>query len=154
MRGGKPRRNIITRRLTRWPPNYWMSSIHRAALRSSMARVARRRLGKQGDAEVKMPDGRTVIVEFKRGNVSVDQVMRQALTYVPGASAAIVGAAGVFGWYVRSDAPWSRRAEGDAIYGDWRVVGDDIWRAARAASLEGEDNQPHLFDPTDYAARS
>jgi hypothetical protein len=119
-----------------------------------MARVARHRLGKQTDAEVKMPDGRTVIVEFKRGDVSEDQVVRRALTYVHGASAAIVGAAGVFGWYVRSDAPWSRRAEGDAIYGDWRVVGDDLWRAARAASFKDEDNQPHLFDPTDYAAQS
>jgi len=101
-----------------------------------------------------MLDGSSLVFEVKRANVLAGDVMRQAITYVHGASATAVGAASVFGWYVRSDAPWSERGHSDdaAIRADWRVVGDDLWRAAGVVAHVRPDNeQPRLFDPSDYA---
>lgn len=119
-----------------------------------MIMAQRKREKTRPDIEIEMPDGSSLVVEVKRANVSVDDVMRQAITYVHGASATAVGVASVFGWYVRSDAPWSEQGHGDdaAICADWRAVGDDLWRAAVAvAHVKPENEQPRLFDPSDYA---
>jgi hypothetical protein len=108
------------------------------------------------DLEIRYPDGRVVLIEVKRGSgVRVRDLMSQAQLYVSGASAAAIGAASVFGWYVRSGAPWAERGGDDAaIRGDWQTVGDDLWRATGAAArIENgaERDQDHLFDPAEYA---
>lgn len=118
-----------------------------------MARWWRRQA--RPDLEVELPSGKRLLVEIKRANVSLDDVRRQAAAYVSGASASAIGAASVFGWYVRSEAPWSERGHADdsAIYADWVTVGDDLWRALSVSPyVEREATQPQLFDPTDYSA--
>jgi hypothetical protein len=106
------------------------------------------------DIEIRLDDGRVIAIEVKdlgRG-INVRDVAARAAMHISGASAAAVGAASVFGWYVRSNAPWLG-VDDSAIRSDWVTVGDDLWRATGGItrSIEDDDDQPHLFDPSEYA---
>lgn len=121
-----------------------------------MTRMASRRT--QADAEadlaIRYPSGRVVVIEVKnhRRNVSVRDYWLNAALHISGASAGAVGAASFFGWYVRTNAPWSGRE--DAIQSDWQTVGDDIWRAAGDIAHKDSDSRrdQHLFDPSAYSS--
>jgi hypothetical protein len=108
----------------------------------------------QPDIEIRLDDGRVIAIEVKDGHRGIDvlDVAARAAMHVSGASAAVVGAASVFGWYVRGDAPWVDRDD-TAIRSDWEAVGDDLWRAAGeiTRSIKDNNDQPHLFDPSEYA---
>jgi hypothetical protein len=113
------------------------------------------RKGDRADIEIRLPDGRVMAIEVKDmgSGVVVRDAISQAVMHVSGASAAVVGAASVFGWYVRSDAPWSR-GDDAAIRNDWQTVGDDLWRATGEITRAKEadiDDQPRLFDLGEYA---
>ena len=97
---------------------------------TSMARRKVRRETAPG-LEIRLPDKLVLTVEVNGmgSRVAVSDAMNQAVMHVSGASAAAVGAASVFGWYVRSQAPWSNREDDAAIRNDWQTVGDDLWRA-------------------------
>jgi hypothetical protein len=121
-----------------------------------MALMAHRALNDTSqDLEIKYPDGRVVIVEIKgdrKSAVSVRDLTSQATIHVSAMSAASIGAASVFGWYVRSGAPW---AEPDAaiLHADWQTVGDDLWRAVGRIAHDENDVHPeqrHLFDPSEF----
>lgn len=89
----------------------------------------------RADLEIRYPDGTVVYIEVKSRHghdvvVTAREATDQVAMHVRAANAASVGAASVFGWYVRSAAPWSEDADTAAIRSDWRVVGDDLWRAA------------------------
>jgi hypothetical protein len=113
---------------------------------------------KNADLTFQDADGRVIVVEVKDARaVSVRDMMSQAEMYISGASAAAVGAASLFGWYVRSDAPWAEHADQAAIRADWQTVGDDLWRAAgllahTRSNDEGPD-QSRLFDPAEFGQR-
>jgi hypothetical protein len=120
-----------------------------------MLRMARRKVRPEAspDIEIRLPDGRIIAIEVKglSNGIAVSDAMSQAAMHVGGASAAAVGAASMLGWYVRSDAPWLR-GDDAAIRSDWVTVGDDLWRATGGItrSIEDNDDQPHLFDPSEY----
>jgi hypothetical protein len=120
-----------------------------------MARMARRKVRREAgpDLEIRLPNGQVVSIEVKRvdSGVAVRDLAMPAAMHISGASGAAVGAASVLGWYVRSDAPWSR-GDSAAIRNDWQTVGDDLWRATGEIMHGNEDDdRPRLFDPGDYA---
>jgi hypothetical protein len=106
------------------------------------------------DLEIRLPDGQVLAVEVKGmgSGIVVSDTVSHVVMYISGASAAAVGAASMLGWYVRSDAPWSR-GDDAAIRNDWQTVGDDLWRAAGEITRgkEADDEQSRLFDPGEYA---
>lgn len=107
------------------------------------------------DIEIRYPDGHVVYIEVKRhGNdIDVRDAESRFMMHIGRASSALVGAASVSGWYVRSGSPpWSEDADAAGISADWRTVGEDLWRALGRATyvrIEGDPDQSRLFDPAD-----
>jgi hypothetical protein len=119
--------------------------------------MARNHKHAEPDLEIRCSDGKIMTIEVKGragSAVSVRDLVTRAAMRVSGASAASVGAASVFGWYVRSAAPWSDHADSVALRADWQTIGDDIWRAAGQTARgrhEVDARQSRLFDPADFS---
>jgi hypothetical protein len=106
------------------------------------------------DIEIRYQDGTIVRVELKQHGrgVTVRDLLHHTEMHISGASAASVGAASIFGWYVRSKAPWTEHFDNAGLTADWLTVGDDLWRAAGQVASgmdESDSSQSRLFDPAD-----
>jgi hypothetical protein len=124
-----------------------------------MGRMTRSHARVESDVESRCQDGSVIHFQIKRAGADglvVQDLLNHAELQVSGPSAGFVGAASVFGWYVRSGAPWSDHLDSDGLHADWQAVGDDLWRAivrVADAADNSESSQSRLFDPADFAGR-